>query len=194
MAPHFSPVAVAGWSMFGLIAVAILLPGSPTSINVVGTSQNRPIASVAASAVEGHFPVKAVVSNPSLAKLSALVWSHGKRPAQQAATPSMAGIPMNALALATGKSVQVGAAAAALQAPPDASTAVAPPGSPSRTLLIANSGVNVHSSPDNQGANLFILQPGESVEAVATRANWVEVKTGSGATGWVYSKFLVASR
>ena len=191
MMPRFSPIAIAGWFMFGPIAVGILIPGPATSINVVGTSQTRPIASAQPSTIGSNLD-NLPMPDPALAKLSALVWRHGEKPSQQTTTVNKSGVQTDVVSLTKAANAILGTTTEpAIQPPLKMAQADQPPAQTSRMLLVANSGVYVHASPDGQSSRLFVLQPGESVEVAATQASWVEVRTASGETGWAYSKLLL---
>lgn len=57
-------------------------------------------------------------------------------------------------------------------------------------LAHATTAVNVRSGPSSSNAKLFVLQEGQTVRTLAEDGGWVEVLTGDGGTGWVYSRYL----
>jgi uncharacterized protein YgiM (DUF1202 family) len=185
MKARFTPVAIAGWLACGATALAILLPGSAASFNVLSAAQHPPVAAVPTTAVNQEAAAPGVVQPPP--KLAALVWPHGDAPAKTAAvTPSanQADQPSSAKTA----NIQLAALTAPAQQQPE--PLAQPDALPSPKQFRAASAVNVRADPQNQSPKLFVLQQGENVELLSSNAGWIEVRTQSGQTGWVYSRFL----
>ena len=185
--PRISPIITASWLAFGTLAIGILLPAPMTSKPIVGTLRRVPasVAVVRAAYVVG--PSIAVAPDPGLARLNSLVWRHGQRPPQQASTSSLGSDKNNTAARMNANGLVVSSIQASLatqsgqQSPPPHDAALA--------RMVATTAVNVHVSPGS-GVKLFTLQQGESVEVVASQSPWVQVRTASGGSGWVYSNYL----
>ena len=184
--PRISPIITASWLAFGTLAIGILLPAPMTSKPIVGTLRRVPasVAVVRAAYVVG--PSIAVAPDPGLARLNSLVWRHGQKPPQQASTSTLSSDKndtadrTNANGLVV-SSIQSSVATQSRQS--------APPHDAALARMVATAAVNVHVSPGG-AAKLFTLQQGESVEVVASQSPWVQVRTASGGSGWVYSNYL----
>jgi hypothetical protein len=182
MALRFS--AILGLLFSGGVTALLLLPAQTTSISLVGSTPKKVIATAAGDlAAEPSRPQ--IAFDPGQAKLETLVWRRGKKRPDQlwGVSPNLpmksAPAPAHDNAVAALTPNEVSAAASA---------------QPEQNFFVATSAVYVHASPNGQSARIFTLQRGESVSEVSTTANWLQVKTSTGATGWVYSTFLASNQ
>lgn len=60
----------------------------------------------------------------------------------------------------------------------------------SRELVTARTAVNMRSGPSTASPTLFVLQPDEEVAIIERQGSWARVEKTSGATGWVYGRYL----
>ena len=51
--------------------------------------------------------------------------------------------------------------------------------------IISNPTVNIKSSPDEKGTDLFVLHNGTKIQITGTEGDWCEIKISSGNKGWV---------
>jgi SH3 domain protein len=56
--------------------------------------------------------------------------------------------------------------------------------------MTAKSGVNARSGPGRSHGTVFTLAARDKVTVLGREKGWVQVKTGSGKSGWVYSSYL----
>jgi tetratricopeptide (TPR) repeat protein len=57
-----------------------------------------------------------------------------------------------------------------------------------KTAIVFAATVNIKSSPDNSGTDLFILHEGAKVEIKGQLGNWKEIETADGNVGWIKSE------
>jgi tetratricopeptide (TPR) repeat protein len=57
-----------------------------------------------------------------------------------------------------------------------------------KTAIVFAATVNIKSSPDNSGTDLFILHEGAKVEIKNQLGNWKEIETADGNVGWIKSE------
>lgn len=61
---------------------------------------------------------------------------------------------------------------------------------PSRTLWVGGSAVNVRVGPSSSTARLFVLVPGQKVSASESVGGWTLIVASNGESGWVASRYL----
>jgi uncharacterized protein YgiM (DUF1202 family) len=175
MLPRLRIAPAFGWLTLAIGAAVLLAPGAGhPSLDFTSTTQ-----ATAAAPAGNTRPAMRVASKPDPAvsvKLASLVWLHKAGPAASEPTaptvePSVPAKPA--------------AAAEAVAPAPVASAAPA-------STLVATIDVYAHTSPGNQSPRAFTLSRGERVAEAGSQSNWVEVKTDSGQSGWVYSRYLSA--
>jgi SH3-like domain-containing protein len=71
----------------------------------------------------------------------------------------------------------------------DPASSIQPTPAPAASAHI-RSAVNMRSGPSSSAATVGVLQAGEAVQVGANQGGWVLVTLDSGATGWVYSRYL----
>lgn len=57
--------------------------------------------------------------------------------------------------------------------------------------IIYNPTVNIKSSPDEKGTDLFVLHNGTKIQITGTEGEWCEIKISSGNKGWVKNSDLL---
>jgi tetratricopeptide (TPR) repeat protein len=57
-----------------------------------------------------------------------------------------------------------------------------------KTAIVFAATVNIKSSPDNSGTDLFILHEGAKVEIKGQLGDWKEIETADGNVGWIKSE------
>ena len=184
--PRISPIIAASWLACGTLAIGILLPAPMTSKPVTETAP-PPSASVVIPAAYLVGPSISGAPDSRLARLNSLVWRKGHKPPQQVATSTLTSGKNNTAAAMNANGLVVSSIQSSLAT--QSGQQSAPPHDAALARMVATAAVNVHVSPGS-AAKLFTLQQGESVEVVASQSLWVQVRTASGGSGWVYSNYL----
>ena len=148
----------------------MLAPGPSDNVGLRGSS-TRFTAHLASTSPGKPILLVRVNSNRTSKRLAALVWWHNKKHAKKHATTVVAPVDPSALQAASPSVAAI--RPVALQ-----------------PALVATGAVNVHVGPETSSQTLFTLSQGQGVDETGSRSNWIEVKTASGETGWVYSRFL----
>ena len=179
MRPQISIASTVTWFAVGAAALAIALPAPRGPANAPSSDQTSHPGVVASA----YLINAETTADPALARLNSMVWRRGQKPP----VPPVAQ-PGPAADAATPMPMRLSTVGGATRFAPNGNRDARPdPGASAK--MIAISAVNVHASPGSAD-RLFTLQSGEGVEIVTSQRNWVEVKTASGGSGWVYSKFL----
>ena len=166
--------------LVALGAFFVLLPAPPSSIGLIAPARSGAAIAAPTGATNVVPSAVSAASDPVQARLGKLMWRHGKGPVEPAAG-GLAAEAHVAVSVPAKTTTDIG---------PSPAASIVPLPEATKNRLSVVSGVYVHASPGGQGARLFTLRQGEIVEAMGTNSNWVQVKTASGTTGWVYSTFL----
>lgn len=160
----------------GIVGALMLIPsGDPGTQPATATQQTA----LSTSPELASFLDNAIDPKPAAKTADQVI-------AEVAATPEPGQIkPLGGLDLPTDS--EITGSISSVQTGSLAVTATGP-----RELTSVRSPVNMRSGPSTSHDTLFVLQPDEQVAILERDGGWAKVEKTSGATGWVYSRYLGA--